>query len=76
MPAPPSHPATLPACSPLLLFQSVYKGVLLLTSTLPALRRGKPADRPAIRMGAIFSLYVLVLPWFLPWGHLLQGLCA
>lgn len=41
----------LPPCSPILLFQFVYKTVLFFKSTLPALRRNKPADRPAIKMG-------------------------
>ncbi len=39
-------------CSPLLLFQAVYKSIFLLSSTLPALRRRQQADRPALTMGA------------------------
>lgn len=38
-------------CSPLLLFQVVYKSIFTLSSTLPALRRRQPADRPALTMG-------------------------
>lgn len=41
----------LPPCSPILLFQFVYKTIFFFKSTLPALRRNKPADRPAIKMG-------------------------
>lgn len=37
--------------SPILLFQSVYKTIFFFASTLPALRRRKPADKPAIKMG-------------------------
>jgi len=42
----PLHP-----CSPILLFQFVYKTIFFFRSTLPALRRNRPADRPAIKMG-------------------------
>ncbi|KAL4457782.1 hypothetical protein ABPG75_012647 [Micractinium tetrahymenae] len=60
--------------SPLLLFQAVYKGLFFLTSTLPALRRRQPADRPALTMGAIFAPYALLLPLVLPWDHLFKEL--
>lgn len=30
--------------------------------------------RVCCRAGAIFAPYVLLLPFFLPWGHLLGGL--
>ena len=49
----PPSPALLPlpACSPILLFQFAYKAIFFFKSTLPALQRNKPADKPAIKMG-------------------------
>lgn len=39
-------------CSPLLVFQCAWKAVLFFKSTLPALRRRRPEDKPALIMGA------------------------
>lgn len=63
-------PATF---SPLLLFQVVYKALVVLKATLPALASGQ-RGHPAVKMGLVFNLWVLVLPFFLPWGHLTAGL--
>jgi hypothetical protein len=65
------HSAVL--CSPLLLFQVVYKALVVLKATLPALASGQ-RGHPAVKMGLVFNLWVLVLPFFLPWGHLTAGL--
>lgn len=51
--------------SPVLLLQVIYKGTWLLVVALPALRNG--VDFPK-GMAAFFVVWVVVLPFFIPWS--------
>lgn len=68
-------PCPFTPCSPILLFQAIYKTIFFGHATLKALRRPvkerSPLDRTAIRMGFVFLAYTAALP-FLPWGQLLK----
>lgn len=50
--------------SPVLLLQLIYKGSWLLVVALPAVRNGTPFPSG---MAAFFLVWVLVLPWVIPW---------
>lgn len=50
-----------------LLFQLIYKSAWLLFVALPALRSGQPYPTG---MAVFFLVWVLVLPWIIPWGYL------
>lgn len=47
-----------------LLFQLIYKSTWLLVVALPALLRSEPFPRG---MAVFFVVWVLVLPWVIPW---------
>lgn len=53
--------------SPVLLLQLIYKGAWLLVVALPALRQQEPY--PA-GMALFFVIWVLVLPFVIPWSAL------
>ncbi len=53
--------------SAVLVLQLMYKGSWLLVAALPAVRSG--ADYPR-GMAAFFVVWVLVLPWVIPWRWL------
>ncbi|MEN0006904.1 MAG: hypothetical protein AAF798_22320 [Bacteroidota bacterium] len=50
--------------SPVLLVQLIYKGMWLLVVALPALRSGAPYPRT---MALFFLVWVVVLPFLIPW---------
>lgn len=51
--------------SPVLLLQLIYKGSWLLLVALPALRNAQPFPTG---MAAFFAVWVLVLPFVIPWA--------
>ncbi|MEL7160664.1 MAG: hypothetical protein AAFN92_07890 [Bacteroidota bacterium] len=53
-----------------LLFQLLYKGSWLLFVALPAIRAGEAFPRG---MAGFFLVWVLVLPFVIPWGYLFGG---
>ncbi len=55
------------AMSPILLFQLVYKGSWLLFVAFPALRAAQPYPTG---MATFFLIWVLILPWIIPWANL------
>ncbi len=50
--------------SPILLVQLIYKGTWLLVVALPAIRNNQPYP---IGMALFFLIWVLVLPFIIPW---------
>ncbi len=50
--------------SPILLVQLIYKGMWLLVVALPAIRNNQPYPSG---MAAFFLIWVLVLPFVMPW---------
>lgn len=57
------------AMSPILLFQLVYKGGWLLLVALPAIRTTQPFPSG---MAIFFLIWVLILPWIIPWKILFR----
>ena len=53
-----------------LVFQVIYKGSWLLAVALPAQLKGQPYPKG---MTAFFVVWVLVLPFIIPWKSLLNG---
>lgn len=53
--------------SPIFLFQLVYKGSWLLFVAWPAIRNAQPYPSG---MALFFLVWVLVLPWVIPWQSL------
>lgn len=53
-----------------LLFQLIYKSSWLLIVALPAFAAGKDFPGP---MAMVFLIWVLVLPFFIPWKNLFSG---
>jgi len=51
----------------ILLFQLIYKGSWLLFAALPAMLNGKPYPK---EMAAFFVVWVIVLPFVIPWKGL------
>ena len=51
--------------------QVIYKGTYLIVSVLPSLIEGKNQDIP-IGMSIFFLVWVIVLPFIIPWGFLLN----
>ncbi|MGB3588491.1 MAG: hypothetical protein WBA23_18235 [Tunicatimonas sp.] len=56
--------------SPVLLLQLIYKGSWLLIVALPALRNDQPFPTG---MAIFFVIWVLVLPFLIPWSAWLNG---
>lgn len=56
--------------SPVLLLQLVYKGAWLLVVALPALKSNQALP---VGMAWFFVVWVLVLPFVIPWAHWLKG---
>lgn len=54
--------------SVVLLFQLIYKGCWLLAVALPALLNDQPYPKG---MAGFFLIWVLVLPFLIPWSYLL-----
>ncbi|MEL6676172.1 MAG: hypothetical protein AAFR61_28460 [Bacteroidota bacterium] len=52
------------------LFQLIYKGSWLLLVALPALIQAEPYPKS---MAIFFLVWVLALPWVIPWKALFQG---
>jgi len=50
--------------SPVLLLQLIYKGAWLLVVAWPAYKNNQPFP---VAMAWFFIVWVLVLPWFIPW---------
>lgn len=50
-----------------LFFQLIYKSSWLLFAALPAWRQGQPFPKG---MARFFVLWVMVLPWIIPWAYL------
>ncbi|MEM1358413.1 MAG: hypothetical protein AAGF89_09450 [Bacteroidota bacterium] len=59
--------------SVVLLFQFIYKGSWLLFVALPALLQQEPYPRG---MASFFLIWVVVLPFFIPWNYLFSGATA
>ncbi|MBS0659364.1 MAG: hypothetical protein JSR82_14075 [Verrucomicrobia bacterium] len=57
---------------PLLLLQLLYKGGWLLAVFLPWLAQGRPQPFPG-GVAAFFVVWVVVLPWVIPWSRLAAG---
>ena len=55
--------------SPVLLIQLLYKGGWLLAVAVPLLFAGRPDALPA-SMSIFFAVWVLVLPFVIPWRYL------
>lgn len=55
--------------SPVLLLQLIYKGTWLLMVALPAFRNNIPFPKT---MAIFFVVWVLILPFLIPWGKLLN----
>ncbi len=53
--------------SVILLFQLLYKGSWLLFVALPAIRNNQPYPES---MASFFLLWVVILPFVIPWRHL------
>ncbi len=56
--------------SPVLLLQLIYKSLWLLVAALPAALRQEPYPK---YMAAFFILWVLVLPFVIPWNTLFKS---
>ncbi len=56
--------------SPVLLVQLLYKGLWLVVVALPVLTKGNAATLPT-GMAWFFLVWVLVLPFVIPWRYLL-----
>jgi hypothetical protein len=52
--------------SPILLVQLIYKGLWLLVVALPAVKNNQPYPSG---MASFFVVWVLVLPFIIPWGE-------
>ena len=52
-----------------LLFQLIYKSSWLLFAALPAMLKGQPYPR---EMAAFFVVWVIVLPFVIPWKELFE----
>ena len=52
------------------LLQLIYKGSWLLIAALPAILQQQAYPRG---MAAFFLVWVLILPWVIPWKHLFQA---
>lgn len=59
--------------SVVLLFQLLYKGSWLLFAALPALLKQEPFPHG---MAGFFIIWVLVLPFVIPWNYLFLGAAA
>ena len=58
--------------SPIFLIQLLYKGSWLLIVAAPALLRGRPETLP-LGIAVFFLIWVLVLPFVIPWRWLVSG---
>lgn len=54
----------------ILLFQLLYKGSWLLLVALPAIRASKPFPES---MAAFFLVWVIILPFIIPWKYIFTG---
>ncbi|MEM9261886.1 MAG: hypothetical protein AAGA62_19745 [Bacteroidota bacterium] len=59
--------------SVVLLLQLIYKGSWLLFAALPAILQQEPYPRG---MASFFVIWVVVLPFVIPWGYLFGGAVA
>lgn len=56
-------------CSPVLLFQVIYKAAWLLLVAIPAINNKQPYPSA---MAIFFLVWVLVLPFVIPWSQLIK----
>lgn len=50
-----------------LLFQLIYKTAWMVCAALPALLNNSPLPKV---MSVVFMIYLVVLPWIIPWGYI------